>query len=297
MAKSLLKLVLLAGLSLGASGLPNMLGGLPGLAGGEVPDSIIPGGKDESSAELRREMADLSGTVADLKQLAGGGAPVSAAAGLSDEERGLMQDAAPQLKFKSNALTRQIGLAQAGKAPGSSAGLPALPGAAGKVMKRLKNHEGPKFQNFADFRGDILRFYHSNQAAMAYVLWLIPAGAVALSFLLFLCKRYTLSMMLTGLLFALANFLIWALSASLVLSALLTKQSLLAVLPRELLLSPVVFLVVSAGMLRLADENYPFWNKTISTLFTPIAASLLAAAWPYGLPYVKGLAGSAALKS
>jgi hypothetical protein len=56
----------------------------------------------------------------------------------------------------------------------------------------------------------------------------------------------------------------------------------------------VVFLVVSAGMLRLADENYPFWNRTISTLFTPIAASLLAAFWPLGLSYAKELMGASA---
>jgi hypothetical protein len=267
-----------------------MLGGLSGLQQGKIADLAMPGGSDESSRELRREMSGLADTMSDLKKLTHG-ANVNAVSGLSDEERNMMQDVAPQLKFKSNTLTRQLGLAPG---QGSAKGGLKLPGAAGMVMSRLQHREAPQFQSFADFRGDILRFYYGHQAAMAYALWLIPVGAVALSFLLFLCKRYTLSMMLTGLLFSLATFLIWALSASLALSALLTKQSLLAVLPRELWLSPVVFLVVSAGMLRLADENYPFWNRTISTLFTPIAASLLAAAWPHGLGYIKGLIGSAA---
>ena len=290
MAKSLIKLLLLGALSAGASNLPNMLGGLSGLQKGEVPDFAMPGGSDESSRELRREMAGLAGTMSDLKQLTHG-ARVNAVSGLSAEERQMMKDTAPQLKFRSNTLTQKLGLA-----PGqdSAKGGLELPGAAGKIMSGLKHRKAPQFQSFSDFRGDILRFYYGHQAAMAYALWLIPAAAVALSFLLFLCKLYTLSMLLTGLLFSLATFLIWALSASLALSALLTKQSLLAVLPRELWLSPVVFLVVSAGMLRLSDENYPFWNKTISTLFTPIAASLLAAAWPQGLVYIKGFIGSAA---
>ena len=290
MAKSLIKFILLGTLSAGASSLPNMLGGLSGLQKGQIQDLAMPGGSDESSRELRREMAGLAGTMSDLKKLTHG-ANVNAVSGLSDEERAMMQDAAPQLKFKSNTLTRKLGLAPG---QGSAKSGLALPGAAGMVMSRLQHHEAPQFQSFADFRGDILRFYYGHQAAMAYALWMIPAGAVAFSFLLFLCKRYTLSMLVTGLLFALANFLIWALSASLALSALLTKQSLLAVLPRELWLSPVVFLLVSAGMLRLADENYPFWNKTISTLLTPIAASVLAAAWPHGLGYIKGLIGAAA---
>jgi len=290
MAKSLLKFILLVGLSAGASGLPNLLGGLSKLPSGKVPDFAMPAGKDESSAELRREMADLGSTMADLKRLAAGGEPVRAVAGLSGEERELMRDAAPQLKFRSNALTRQVGLA-GGR---GGAALPQLPGAAGKVMGSLKNAKGPSFQSFSDFREDTLRLYHKHQAAMTYLLWLIPAAAAGLAFLLFLFKCYTLSMLLTGLLFSLCSALLWMLSASIALSGVLTKSSLLGVLPRELWLSPVVFLVVSAGLLRLADENYPFWNRTVSTLFAPIGASLLAAFWPAGMSYVKGLAAGAA---
>jgi len=287
MAKTLFKLLLLGTLSAGASGLPGMLGNLSGLRQGEVPDLAVPGGSGESSRELSREMAGLGETMADLKALTRG-ARVNAASGLSSEERELLKDAAPQLKFRSNELTRRAGLA-----PGSGrAGGTALPGVAGTVIGRLKNRQAPQFQSFSDFRGGALRFYYRHQAGMAYALWLVPAWCAALSFLLFLLKRYTLSMLLTGLLFAAANFLLWGLSASLVLSAALTSQSLLAALPRELLLSPVVFLLVSAGLLRLADENYPFWNRSVSALLAPIAASLFAAAWPHGLSYAKGLLGS-----
>ena len=281
--------MLLAALSAGASGLPGMLGGLSGLGQGKVPDFAMPGGSDENSRELRRELSDLGGTIAELKKLSQGPG-ADALSGLSDEELEVMKDAAPQLKFRSNALTQKLGLA-----PGqSSAGTGGKMAAAGRIMNRLKNRRTPQFQSFSDFRETVLRFYYGHQTAVACALWLIPSCAVALAFLLFLCKRYTLSMLLAGLLFSLATFLIWSLSASLALSALLTRQSLLAVLPRELWLSPVVFLVVSAGMLRLADENYPFWNKTVSTLLAPIAASLLAAAWPHGLIRIKGLLGAAA---
>lgn len=290
MAKTLLKLLLLGALSAGASNLPNMLGGISGLPAAGIPGLPAAGAADESSREMGRELADLQNTVAELKSL--GNPQPRSAAGLSEEERGLMQDAAPKLQFKSNGLTRQLGLAG-----GSGAASPremALPGAAGKIMKRLKTREPAKFQSFSAFRSDLLTFYGQHQAAMAYALWFIPSALVVFSFLLFLWKKYTLSMMLTGVIFALASFLIWALSAAVGLSTLLTKQSLLAVLPRELWLSPVVFLVVSAGLLRLADENYPFWNKTVKTLFTPIAVSCISAGWLRGAVFLKGLAGSAA---
>lgn len=284
MAKSLIKLVLLGALSAGASNLPGLLGGMPQLKSGAAPDFAMPAGKSESSRELRREMADLGGTVADLKALAGGGAKVSAVSGLSDEEKAMMEDAAPQLKFRDNALTRTVGLAGGG---GAAAALPELPGAAGQVLNRFKN-SGPDFQTFGDFRDDFIRFYRGHQAQAAYALWLVPGAAVALSFLLFLLKRYTLSMLLTGLLFSLTSGVLWMLSASIAFSGVLTRQSLLPALPQELWLSPVIFLVVSAGMLRLADENYPFWNKTVSALAAPIGASLLAAYWPALLAKAKG---------
>ena len=286
MAKSLLKLLLLGALSAGASSLPNFLGGLPGSAAGKIPGHQRTGTAKESATELSRELADVPRAIAELKSL--GNPRPRSVAGLSKAERDLMRDAAPGLKFKSNTLTRQLGLApKKGSPPGGGA----LPAAAGKIISRLRTGPAPKFQSFSEFRTDLLGFYDEHPSARAYLLWLVPAAAVAISFLLFLCKRYTLSMALTGLLFALSNFLLWALSAAVVLSTLLTKQSLLPALPHELWLSPVVFLVVSAGMLRLADENYPFWNKTVHTLFTPIAASCLAAGWLNGVSFLKSLPG------
>lgn len=291
MAKGLFKLLLLGALAAGASGLPGLLGGLPSLAKGEAPDAVMPQGDGESSRELRREFADLGQTMADLKALTGPAAP-KAAAGLSREERELLKDAAPKIRFKNNSLTRQLGLARGGPAGGG-----ALPGKAGRVLGALRSAKGPEFQSFGDFRDDLLRVYRGNQAAMAYVLWAVPAGLLALAFLLLLFKRYTLSMLLTGWVFLAANLLLWSLSAAVLLSSF-TKQGLLAALPGELWLSPVAFLVASVGLLRLADENYPFWNRTVSTLFTPIAASCAAAFWPLGFGWLKGLlAGGAASAS
>lgn len=282
MARALLNLAILGGLMLGAAYVPSLLGKLPS---GKVAGFAVPARSDESSRELRREMADLGSTVADLKALAGGGAKTRHVSGLSEEEREMMRDAAPQLKFRNNALTRSVGLAGGG---GTAAALPELPGAAGQVLSRFKNQKGPDFQTFGDFRDDFIRFYRGHQAQAAYALWLVPGAAIALSFLLFLLKRYTLSMLLTGLLFSLTSGVLWMLSASIAFSGVLTRQSLLPALPQELWLSPVIFLVVSAGMLRLADENYPFWNKTVSALAAPIGASLLAAYWPALLAKAKG---------
>lgn len=157
------------------------------------------------------------------------------------------------------------------------------------MMKRLKTRTPPKFQSFSDFRSGLLAFYGERQAALAYALWFIPSALVVLSFLLYLWKKYTLSMMLTGLIFAFSSFLLWSLSAAVGLSTVLTNTSLLAALPRELWLSPVVFLVISAGLLRLVDENYPFWNKTVTTLFAPIAVSCLSAGWLNGAGFLKTL--------
>ncbi len=284
MGKSLIKFVLLAGLAGGASGLPGLLGGLsePGGFGQALP--LPSASRGENSRELGRELAGLGSAVADLQRLAAGETPPAAPQGLSAEEAGLMRDAAPRLKFRSNALTRAAGLAGGG--PRGRAVK-----AAG-IIGRLRNAQGPRFQTFSDYRGRLLDFYAGHQAGAAYALWLAPSAAVLLSFLLLLLKRYTLGMTLAGALFAACNFVIWGLSASVLLS-IPSGHSLLAALPREVWLSPVLFLVTSAGLLHLADENYPFWNRTLGTLLTPIAASCAAAFWPAGKVYLKSLAGRA----
>ena len=285
MLKGLFKLLLLAGLSAGASSLPNLLGGkmgalpgglaavLPGATGlaGALPGA---GGSDEGAAQLAGDLAQLPETINNLRNL--DHAHDSALEGLSPAEQEMMREAMPKLEFKSNALTQSLGLAPGSKNGGQLAGKAS---AAGSIAGRLLKGTKPECQSFSDYRRTLLQFLERHQAGMATALWLVPAGAALLSFLLFLGKQYTLSLSLTGLIFLVANFVIWILSASVVLSAALTKQSLLPALPRDLWLSPVVFLVVSCGLLRLVDENYPFWNKTITTLFTPIAASCLAAGW------------------
>jgi len=192
-----------------------------------------------------------------------------------------MLEAAPSIKFRSNTLTRSLGIA-----PGQNGGRAS---AAGNLALGLMKARGAERQTFTGFRGSLLGFFEKHQGDMAIALWLIPASAAVLSFLLFVVKRYTLSLSLTGLIFLLANSAIWFLSITVILSAALTKQSLLPVLPRDLWLSPVVFLLVSSGLLRLVDANYPFWNRTVSTLFTPIAAACLASNWGRAEGFVKML--------
>lgn len=268
MAKSLLRLLLLGTLSAGASFLPRLLGGLPAAGSAGLPRA---GGSAPPGFE---SLAALGGAVADLKKVRD-----PAPAGLeelSPEERELAREAAPRLEFKSNALTRSLGLAGGGARAGGSA--PDL----GRVLEGVRNARGPDFQSFSDYRRDLLAFYSGHRAGVTWALWLSPAVAASLSFLLLLLRRYTLSMLLAGLLFALANFLLWALSVSVALSAVLTKRSLLEALPGELWLAPVIFLAVSSGLLRLADENYPFWNRTVAALAAPIVASCLASGWVRG---------------
>ena len=283
MAKGLFKLLLLIVLSTGAASLPNFLGGnMAALSGGSMAGLLGTGGSSEEAVNLKRELADLPRTIESLKNL--GQENTSQLAGLSAEERQMMLDAAPSLKFKSNKLTRSLGLVS-GQGKGRAAVAGAV--AAGLFKKRTINR-----QTFPDFRGSLLDFYDRHQAGVAMGLWLAPTMAAVFSFMLFVFKRYTLSMSLTGMIFLLSSFVIWSLSIAVVLSTVLTKQSLLPALPRDLWLAPVVFLVVSSGLMRLVDENYPFWNRTITTLFTPIAASCLATGWAQAGGFIKMLLAS-----
>ena len=70
MAKSLLKLLLLGALSAGASSLPNILGGLSGLPGGQAPGLSASGETVGVPAGMGGELAALQRAVGDLKALA-----------------------------------------------------------------------------------------------------------------------------------------------------------------------------------------------------------------------------------
>ena len=58
-------------------------------------------------------------------------------------------------------------------------------------------------------------------------------------------------------------------------------------------LCPVGFILASAGLMRMVDLNYPFWNETVRALMLPIAASALVVGWDYVLPAARSARASA----
>lgn len=288
MFKGPLKLLVLAVLAAGAANLPTLLGDK--LEGSRLSAAGVPiDSTAENASELSRELAELPNIAVSMaameetyKQ-----EQEQALEGLSPGEQEIMKEATQGLTFKSNKLTKSLGLApgskpRRGRKAGAAGGL-----SAAEVFKRLHSAKST-VQMFSDFRYSMFKFFKQHEAGITIGLWLVPAGIALLSFLLFMCKRYTLSMNITGLLFLVSNYLLWMLSTTVVFSAVLTKENLLAALPRQLWMSPVTFLVISAGLLRLADENYPFWNRTIAALGSPITAACVAAGWHRGFGLLKG---------
>lgn len=284
MLKGPLKLLLLALMAAAAGNLPSLLGDKLEGARLSAAGTPLDASSSENAAELSRELAQLPNIAVSMAAMEE--TYKQELEGLSPDEQDIMKEAGQGLKFKSNKLTRSLGLAPGG---GPRAG--AVAGAGGltaaEIFQRLKSAKST-VQMFSEFRYQTFKFFKLHETGITIALWLVPAGIALLSFLLFICKRYTLSMTVTGLLFLVSNYLLWTLSTSVVLSAVLTKENLLAALPRQLWLSPVIFLVVSAGLLRLADENYPFWNRTIAALGSPITAACLAAGWHRGFGLLKG---------
>ncbi len=288
MLRGPLKLLFLALLAAGAANLPALLGDRLEAFRLTAAGAVAPGGPAENASELSREIAQLPNLAVSMAAMEE--AYKQEMVGLSGDERELMAEAAPKLEFKSNKLTRSLGLAPGGKKrAGAGAGAGGL--TAAEIFKRLHSAKST-VQMFTEFRYRMFKFFKQHETGITISLWLVPAGIALLSFLLFICKRYTMSMTITGMLFLLSNYLLWTLSTTVVFSAVLTKENLLAALPRQLWVSPVVFLVVSAALLRLADENYPFWNRTIAALASPITAACLAAGWHRGFGMLKGALAS-----
>ncbi|MBU2572872.1 MAG: hypothetical protein KKH28_02190 [Elusimicrobia bacterium] len=262
MLKGPLKLLLLAALAAGAAN-------IPGITGEKLEAARSPAGFGAagSSAENAAEPAALPNITAQMAAMEA--AYKKEIAGLPAEEREIALDAMPKVEFKANPLMQRLA-----RAPG--------PDSAGG-MSGAQN----ALRTFSEFRYKMFKFCRRHEAAITVYLWLVPVGLAGLAFSLFLFKRYTMSISVTGAIFLLSNYLLWTLSSSVVLSAALTKENLLAAIPRDFWLSPVIFLIVSAALLRLADENYPFWNRTIAALFTPITAACLTLGWWRGVQFLK----------
>ena len=110
-------------------------------------------------------------------------------------------------------------------------------------------------------------------------VWGVPfvlclAGGVSLGM-----SRYGWARRACGASFRLTSTLLLLLSAACILAYLLGTVNLLVMIPTWLWAAPVVFLLVSAFLMRFVDLNYPFWNRTISSLILPLLAVIVVFGW------------------
>jgi hypothetical protein len=111
------------------------------------------------------------------------------------------------------------------------------------------------------------------------VIWGVPFALCLGAGVSLGVSRFSWARSAGGASFRLASSLLVLLSAACILAYLLGTVNLLVMLPAWLWAAPVVFLLVSAFLMRLVDLNYPFWNRTISSLILPLLAVLVVFGW------------------
>lgn len=71
--------------------------------------------------------------------------------------------------------------------------------------------------------------------------------------------------------------------------SLLTRSNAWALVPRELIVPPLIWILASAGTLRLVDMNYPVWNSVFQGTLAPLASMGLVLLLPKLASLLPGL--------
>lgn len=183
-------------------------------------------------------------------------------------------------------------------APGSG---PAA-GAAGKMelaqslMKAFKEQEsfGSSFrrQTLRDSER-LRRFYKKRRAVIVPALYLVAgffalAGAFGLISAIRGVSRFVLTMGFTQ-----SGYFLMLASVLTVVYYLVSKLNPWPLLPWEVVLAPVSYMVICGACLRVLDPNVPVWNMMLKSMASPVVSSLAVVGLGFAMPKISAAIGSA----
>ena len=122
-------------------------------------------------------------------------------------------------------------------------------------------------------------FYQANREALSDWVWGVPALILLASFLCLILGQKGYARFLGRACFSLCRVWILGLSLITVLCFTLWQVNAWGLLPPGFWISPILSVLVSAGLLRLLDMNFPVWNATLMSFLSPLIACAIMLAW------------------
>ena len=253
--------------------------------------SVFPGGAGTGSSDLLHSLQQLQ-----LQNAAerGGG----------DGEPGFGQlidsynPNAPSVDFNSliESAEREPALMSAGGGSELSRGLQELNNAgafkAPVIQKLVSDYQKKQDQVFSirDKVWDAWLFaqrwylYHRRQVDLA--LWTVPWMLFLLALVTFALSQAGFARWLGEIGYGLAKNWLRVLSLAVIVISISTHSNPWPIIPRTLLLAPILWLMGSSYILHLVDMNYPFWNSTLRGCLSPLASMALIVLIQRAQPYL-----------
>ena len=119
------------------------------------------------------------------------------------------------------------------------------------------------------------RWYLYNRKMVDLGLWTLPWALFLISLLTFALSHAGIARAIGELGYSISNNWLRVLSLTVIALSVATHSNPWPLIPRTLLIIPVLWLLASAYTLHLVDMNYPFWNSTLRGCLSPIASMVL----------------------
>lgn len=197
---------------------------------------------------------------------------------MTPEEREFFRNSSPGMQTLTNPVIQKLvgaGPAKKGTGEAASAGVDGVAAMAARLAAAGSRKTPPS--SLKIWAGKIyLEYYPRFKDAVFTGSWVVPLSLLALSaFCMVLqyggASSFLCNIVLEGTGFALAAFSVLCVYIGLYFGGEAALSMMLELLP-----SPIVFLVLAAGLMRLLDMNFPVMSQVVGSLVMPVVCVVLA---------------------
>jgi len=247
--------------AVGASQTQQAMSGLNG--GQEAGSSAVP---EQESAPAQDPAKIIQDYQAELEKM-------------TPEEREFFKNSSPGMQTLTNPIVRKLmgsGPAKKGGASASdSSGMEGVASVAAKLAAVGAKPKAPSVMKIWAAR-IYMDYYPRYKDAVFTGSWIVPLSLLVLSAVCMVLQYGGASSFLCNIVLEGSGFVLALFSALCVYVGLYFGGSVALSMLMELLPSPIVFLVLSAGLMRLLDMNFPVMSQVVGSLVMPVLCAVVA---------------------
>lgn len=126
---------------------------------------------------------------------------------------------------------------------------------------------------------DWAAFFERNQFTVVAVFWGVPAVLVLVMIVAFLIGQHAAARAAGHAAFGVSSWALWTLSCLAVVLHVGFDVDFLRAAPWDFWAAPSLFMILAGWLMTMVDMNYPFWNRLVTSLLTPVLAATLVFSW------------------